>query len=109
MKRVGIYFKLKEGAKEGYIQAHKEIWGSMREILSEAGIQNYSIWNLDEKLFAYYEVEDEEYMRCVLENSEVYTRWREYMEQFVYKEEISGTKEWPMEMVFFNQGKESRR
>lgn len=104
MKRVGIYFQLKEGAGEGYIRAHQNIWPQMREVLNEAGICNYSIWNLDEKLFAYYEVEDEKKMEAILSGSEVYAKWRELMEEFVYKEWVTGTKEWPMELVFFHQG-----
>ncbi|MBU3876644.1 L-rhamnose mutarotase [Faecalicatena sp. AGMB00832] len=106
MKRTGIYFQLKDGAREGYVEAHKNIWPQMREVLNEAGIQNYSIWNLGQKLFAYYETEDEEQTQKVLACSEVYGRWRDMMEEFVYIEEGTGTKEWPMELVFYNQGKE---
>lgn len=102
MKRVGIYFKIKKGCREDYIRVHEEIWPQMREVLTEAGIQNYSIWNLGEMLFAYYEVEDEEHMNQVLSESEIYSKWRVFMENFVYIEEGTGQKEWPMEMVFFH-------
>lgn len=104
MKRIGIYFRIKEGCREAYVQAHANIWPEMREVLDKAGICNYSIWNLGEMLFAYYEVEDEEHMNQVLASSEVYEKWRTYMEDFVYIEEGTGQKEWPMEMVFFNKG-----
>lgn len=106
MKRIGIYFCLKDGAREEYIKAHKTIWPAMRAVLDEAGIQNYSIWNLEEKLFAYYEVEDEIRMQEILNSSPVYLKWRSLMERFIFKEPNTGQKEWGLEMVFFNQGKE---
>lgn len=105
MKRTGIFFKLKTGKKQDYIDVHHNIWPEVKEALDEAGICNYSIWNLGEMLFAYYEVEDEERMDRVLAGNEAYQRWRDFMEDFVYKEPLSGTKEWPMEMVFYNKGK----
>ncbi len=103
MKRIGIYFMLKAGAKNAYKEAHRMIWPEMRQVLDVAGIKNYSIWNLGEQLFAYYEVDDEEKMKTVLSESKVYKRWRDWMEEFVYQDE-NGTKEWPMEMVFYNKG-----
>lgn len=103
MKRIGIYFMLKAGKRNAYKEAHRLIWPEMRHILDVAGIKNYSIWNLGEKLFAYYEVENENKMKKVLSESEVYKRWREWMEEFVYQDE-NGTKDWPMEMVFYNKG-----
>lgn len=105
MKRVGIYFKLKAGKRQEYVEAHDNIWPEVRETLTEAGICNYSIWNIGEMLFSYYEVEDETKMEQVLSCSEAYRKWREFMEEFVYKEEITEQKEWPLEMVFYNEGK----
>lgn len=104
MTRVGIYFRVKEGCSEAYAKAHANIWPGMREVLNEAGICNYSIWNLGEMLFAYYEVEDMKHMNQVLASSEIYKKWRIYMEDFIYIEDGTGRKEWPMEMVFINQG-----
>lgn len=104
MERAGIYFKLKPGKKEEYVKAHKEICAEMREVLTKAGIRNYSIWNLDDTLFAYYETDNLEFMKQTLEHSEVYKQWRERMEEFIYKEVETGTKEWFMDMVFLNEG-----
>ena len=75
MTRVGIYFRVKEGRSEAYAKAHANIWPGMREVLNEAGICNYSIWNLGEMLFAYYEVEDMKHMNQVLASSEIYKKW----------------------------------
>jgi len=105
MTRKGIYFQLKPGKRETYISAHQKIWPSMLEVLGTAGIRNYSIWNIDDKLFAYYEVDDETHMQQILNQSKVYAKWREYMEEFVYKEPKTDQKEWLMDQVFFFQGK----
>jgi L-rhamnose mutarotase len=105
MKRVGMFFKLKPNAKEGYIKAHNEIWPEMRDVLNKSGIKNYSIWNVEGLLFAYYEIEDEKSMQKYLASSKTYGEWRNMMEKFVYIDPTTNIKEWPMEMVFFNQGK----
>ena len=101
MERVGVFFKLKEGMAEPYEKAHNEIWEEMMVVLNDSGIKNYSIWNLGEMLFSYYEVEDKKKMESVLTHSDVYKRWRDYMEEFIYIEPESGKKEWFMKMVFY--------
>ena len=102
--RYGVFFKLKPDAEEGYAKAHAEIWPEMTQVLNQAGYKNYSIWRHGAHLFAYYELLDEAYARQVLRSSEVYGRWRSYMEEFVYQEPETGQKEWPMELVFLHPG-----
>ena len=46
-----------EGKLDEYIKRHNEIWPEMLEVLSEAGIVNYTIWNVGNELFGYYECE----------------------------------------------------
>lgn len=104
MKQEGIYFILKPGAKREYIKLHKNIWPQLKSVLDEAGIHNYSIWNIENKLFAYYEVENKTHMKKVLENSVVYQNWRTLMENYIYKDFQSGKKEWFMKKVFFHKG-----
>ena len=48
-----------------------------------------------------HEVEDKKKMESVLIHSDVYKRWRDYMEEFVYTDPESGEKEWFMKMVFY--------
>ena len=49
------YFK--EDCKEEYCKRHNEIWPEMVEVLKSAGIKNYTIWNVGNELFGYYECE----------------------------------------------------
>lgn len=58
MQRLAFKMKLKQGYKEVYINRHNEIWPSLKSLLAEAGISEYSIF-LDEEthtLFAFQKV-----------------------------------------------------
>ena len=48
---------LKPGKKVEYIRRHDEIWPEMTEVLTRAGIRNYTIWCCGDELFGYYECE----------------------------------------------------
>ena len=48
-------------------------------MLNEAGIHNYSIWNIGNELFGYYECESIERAAKVQRESEVTKRWGKYM------------------------------
>jgi len=102
MERVGIYFKLKPGTQEVYKKRHDEIWSEMAEVLNQAGIHNYSIWNHEEMLFAYFEVEDFNSAQSVMGNNPVYIRWRKYMEDIIEFDQESGQKEFFMRLMFYH-------
>ena len=46
---------VKDGCIEEYKKRHDNIWDEMKKVLSDAGIVNYSIWNVGNELFGYYE------------------------------------------------------
>lgn len=83
MQRIVCKFKLKSGTQQEYKRRHDEIWPEMLELIKEAGIRNYSIWNLKEDLFGYYEVEDNEKCIQIISGSEVKKRWDEYMKDII--------------------------
>ena len=63
-----------------YKRRHDEIWPEMKEVLAAAGITNYSIWNVGDELFGYYECKHGiEYAAKVQNESPVIERWNEYM------------------------------
>jgi L-rhamnose mutarotase len=103
MERYGIFFKLKPGKAEGYEKAHAEIWPEMSEALDAAGMRNYSIWREGDMLFAYYEVKNRDRMNKILAECEVYQKWRDLMEEYVYIEPVTGQKEWEMKNVFYHE------
>ena len=63
-----------------YIRRHDEIWPEMTAVLNEAGIRNYTIWNVKDELFGYYECDDLEYALRVQAESPVVARWNVSME-----------------------------
>ena len=67
------------GKLNEYIRRHDEIWPEMTEVLNQAGIHNYTIWNLRDELFGYYECEDLEYALRVQAESPDVARWNESM------------------------------
>ena len=78
---------LKEGKKEEYVRRHNEIWPEMLEVLEEAGIRNYTIWNTGNELFGYYECEKgADYAAAVQNESPVVAKWNEYMSDVMIME-----------------------
>lgn len=69
-----------EGKIDEYIKRHNEIWPEMLEVLKSAGIKNYTIWNVGNELFGYYECDNgATYAAKVQSESAVVDRWNEYM------------------------------
>lgn len=76
-----------EGSIDEYIKRHDEIWPEMKDVLEKAGIVNYSIWNVGNELFGYYECEKGvEYAAKVQAESPVVDRWNEYMKDILIME-----------------------
>lgn len=65
---------------EEYKRRHDAIWPEMTSMLNEAGIHNYTIWNVGDELFGYMEcsIDPEESMH-IQNESDVGKRWAEYM------------------------------
>ena len=76
-----------EGQIEEYIRRHDNLWPEMKEVLENAGIVNYTIWNVGNELFGYYECEKGvEFAAKVQRESEVVDRWNEYMKDILVME-----------------------
>ena len=93
---------LKDGSKEEYIKRHDEIWPEMVEVLNAAGIKNYTIWNVGNELFGYYECEyGIDYAAKVQSESSIVKKWDEYMKDILIMEMDPITKAQPkLEKVF---------
>lgn len=78
---------VKEGCLEEYIRRHDRIWPEMVQVLRQAGITNYSIWNCGEELFGYYECEKgSDFAARVQGESPVVDRWNAYMQDIMIME-----------------------
>ena len=79
MERFAWKARVLPGMLDEYIRRHDEIWPEMTAMLNEAGIRNYTIWNIGDDLFGYYECDDIAHASRVQAESPVVDRWNEYM------------------------------
>ncbi|MDF2985961.1 MAG: L-rhamnose 1-epimerase [Eubacterium sp.] len=87
MERYAWKAIVKDGQIKEYIRRHNEIWEELVAVLKEAGIFNYSIWNVGNELFGYYECQKGcDFAAAVQTNSEVVDRWNEYMKDVMIME-----------------------
>ena len=59
MKRSPFVLKLKAGKKSEGINAVKGIFPEIKKMLDEKGVDNFSVWNIEDFLFCYGEYNDE--------------------------------------------------
>ena len=87
MERYAWKAIVKEGKREEYIKRHNEIWPELVKVLKEAGIYNYTIWNVQNELFGYYECEKGcDYAAQVQAKSPIVDKWNEFMKDVMVME-----------------------
>ena len=87
MEKYAWRARIVDGALDEYIRRHDEIWDEMKDVLAKAGIVNYTIWNVGNELFGYYECElGIEHATTVQASSPVVDRWNEYMKDILIME-----------------------
>lgn len=86
MERYAWKARVFPGKIDEYKKRHDEIWPEMIELFKMAGIRNYSIWNIGNELFGYYECDSIEVASRIQANSEVKMRWAEYMKDVMQME-----------------------
>jgi L-rhamnose mutarotase len=86
MERFAWKARVLPGKLDEYIRRHDEIWPEMTEVLNRAGVHNYTIWNVGDTLFGYYECESVAYAAKVQAESPVVDRWNEYMKDVMEME-----------------------
>jgi L-rhamnose mutarotase len=102
MERYAWKAIVREGMLDEYIKRHDEIWPEMKEMLHAAGIRNYTIWNVGNELFGYYECDSIAEAGRIQAESEVNARWDQYMKDVMIAEKDPVTGAQPlMKQVFF--------
>lgn len=87
MEKYAWKARIVHGALEEYIRRHDAIWDEMKDVLNRAGIVNYTIWNVGDELFGYYEcTKGIEYATRVQRESSVVDKWNEYMKDILIME-----------------------
>lgn len=103
MERYAWKAQVLDGQLEEYKRRHAALWPELKAVLKEAGISNYTIWNVGNDLFGYYECEKGvEYATRVQAGSPVVDRWNAYMKDVMVMEMDPCTGAQPrLEQVFF--------
>lgn len=87
MERYAWKAIVKDGMLDEYIKRHNNIWGELVVLLKNAGICNYSIWNVGYELFGYYECEKGiEYATKTQAESQIVDKWNEFMKDVMVME-----------------------
>ena len=76
MQRIGFVMRLRSGAAPEYRQRHAAVWPEMLAELRAAGATNYSIFQRDDDLFGYLEVDDLDRFQRHMAASDVNARWQ---------------------------------
>ena len=79
MERYAWKARVLPGKLNEYINRHNEIWPELTEVLNQAGIHNYTIWNVGDELFGYYECESIPFAAKAQADSPVVARWNTFM------------------------------
>ena len=105
MERYAWKAIVKDGMLEEYVRRHNEIWPELTQVLNDAGIHNYTIWNVGNELFGYYEcAQGCDYAARVQAESPVVDRWNEYMKDVMIMEMDPVTGAQPkLTQVFFHK------
>ena len=88
---------IKEGTLDEYIRRHDNLPEDMKALLREAGICNYTIWNVGNELFGYYECRNGvDFAAKVQNESPIVKRWDEYMADILIMEKDPNTGAQPL-------------
>jgi L-rhamnose mutarotase len=101
MENHAFRMQLKPGTIEEYKRRHDEIWPKLAEIISTAGLYDYSIF-LDEEslsLFAVYKLRPDN-KRAELAGHPLMRRWWDYMAPLMVVEPDNRPREWPLLPMF---------
>ena len=103
MERFAWKAMVKEGMLAEYKKRHDAIWPELKQVLKEAGIANYTIWNTGNELFGYFECEKGiAYAEAYQAKSAVVDRWNAFMKDVMVMELDPETGAQPkMKQVFF--------
>ena len=103
MERFAWKAVVKEGMLDEYKRRHDNLPADLKKVLKDAGIGNYTIWNVGNELFGYFECDKGvEFAEKYQAASPVVDKWNEYMKDVMVMEldPITGAQP-KMKQVFF--------
>ncbi len=101
MERYAWKATLNPGMLDEYKKRHDNIWDEMKQMFNDAGIRNYSIWNVGNELFGYYECDSIEKAGEIQRSNPISQKWEEHMKDVMTMERDPVTGAQPlMQQVF---------
>ena len=99
--RNAFKMKLKPGFEAEYKKRHEEIWPELETLLSESGIQDYSIF-LDEETLILFAVQklNKDFDSSLLPNHPIVKKWWAYMGDIMDTNPDNSPVEKPLKEVF---------
>ena len=100
-KRNAFKMKLKPGFEAEYKKRHDEIWSELSNLLSETGIQDYSIF-LDEETLILFAVQkiSKDFDESYLPNHPIVKKWWAYMADIMETNQDNSPIAIPLKEVF---------
>lgn len=102
MERYAWKGYVRDGKLDEYVLKHDEIWPEMTDLLHQAGITNYTIWNIGNELFGYYECDSVQTALQVQAESAIVERWDEYMADLMYMDTDEQGNQKQLKQVFLH-------
>ena len=101
-RREAFKMFLKPGMEKEYQRRHAAIWPDLKQLLSDSGVSNYSIfWDKETNiLFAYQEVEGDSGSQD-LGNTEIVKKWWDYMADIMDVNPDNSPVSIPLSEVFY--------
>ena len=101
MQRVAFKMKLFKGREEEYKKRHDELWPELAELLTRAGVKDYSIFLDDENnLFGYLTIGDAGQLDQ-LPHQPVMKKWWDYMKDIMETNSDNSPVSIPLKEVFY--------
>lgn len=75
MARVAWTALVRPDRIEEYERAHAAVWPEVLKLIKDAGVRNYSIFRYQNRLFGYYECDDPDAARAMMQRGEHETGW----------------------------------
>jgi L-rhamnose mutarotase len=82
-QRSAFVLKVRPDKIDEYVEAHRSVWGEMRDAIRAAGIRNYTIFRHGNEMFGYFESDDLEAAGRYLAGQEVNARWQDAMAELL--------------------------
>ena len=101
MKRVAFKMYLKPGFNEEYKKRHSEIWPELKQLLSNTGVEDYSIfWDKETNiLFAVQKINGEQSSQEIGTNT-IVQKWWDYMADIMEVNDDNSPISTPLEELF---------